>query len=320
MPCLIRSRESAVCLLLLALLLGGCRSSMGPRMPKELSAPAATAYSRDQFNADVAAYRTAASAGDLEKARTLRNQIAYHIMADVESSYSRFEMSLYSTRAVQSTLSDATELGLTAATAVVGATDVKDILAASSAAFQGTWTSYDKNFFQQKTTEAIIAQMRASRKSKLAQLITALDARDVNSYPWDAVWIDLVEFYYAGTIPSAMVEIASTAGAKADEAARTLKNAQNALTPRTPAQARQAVDIRATYDHLKTALAEQDHGRSESARATLREILKTAGYSPEANASSEDLLELFRKAMAEAATDNDKLATLNAAVAAANLK
>ena len=293
----------------------GCRSNMGPKMPKELGAPSVYLYPKDEFKQDVLNYRTDVATNQLDAARALRNQMAYRVMADVEDGYGRFEMSLTSSRALQSTLADATTLGLTAATSVVGAVDVKDILAVTTTAFHGTWTSYDKNFFQQKTTEAIISQMRASRKTKQAQLITNLDTRDVTSYPWDAAWLDLVDFYYAGTVPSALVEISSNAGLQAEQATIKLNNAVAALTPRTPAQAQQAVDIRSTYTRLAAAVNGSDTAAAAAAADTLRKILTDAGYTPGTGESGTDLLADFRKAMAEAASDNDKLAKLNQAVA-----
>ena len=149
-----------------------------------------------EFAADVAAYRaavanipvdavkgSATTSPDLSRALALRNQIAYRVMGDIESSYSKFEMSLTTQRAGFETGSDAVQLGISAAATVVGASDVKDILNASLTAFTGTRTSLDKNFFQEKTTESIISEMRAARKTKQAQLITNLATRDVASYP-----------------------------------------------------------------------------------------------------------------------------------------
>lgn len=295
----------------------GCRSNMGPKMPKELGAPALYLYPKDQFQQDVLSYRADVASGQLDAAKALRNQMAYRVMADIESSYGGFEMKLSSGRAIQATLADATSLGLTAATTVVTGTDVKDILAATGVAFQGTWTSYDKNFFQQKTTEALISQMRASRKTKQAQLITGLATRDVASYPWDAVWIDLVDFYYAGTVPSAMVEIASNAGSNAQTATEKLNNAMAALTPRTPAQAQEAVDIRAAYTKLAAAINGSDKAKSAAAMQIVRKILTDCGYSPATDEGEAALLADLRKAMADASADNNKLAKLSQAIAAA---
>lgn len=313
-------RLGPLCLGVFAIFLCGCPSNMGPKMPKELTAPSATLYPADSFKSDLDKYRAAVTGNDLTTARTIRDQMAYRVMADIESSYGGFEMKLSSSRATQATLADATTLGLTAATSVVGASDVKSILAAAGTAFQGTWTSYDKNFFQQKTTEALIAQMRATRRTLQAQLITSLGTRDVASYPWDAVWIDLIRFYYAGTVPSALVEIASNAGTQANKATETLNNAVAALTPRTPQQAQSAVEIRSAYEKLAAAVNGTDATKSAAAEATLRKILTDAGYSPAADENGAALLADLRKAMADAATDNDKLAKLSAAVAAADVK
>jgi hypothetical protein len=294
-------------------------STMGPKLPKVMGAPSISSYSQADFKSDIALYRAAVAVPDLPKAQTLRNQIAYHVMADIESSYSKFEMRLTTNRAAQVTLSDATVLGMTAATGLVGATDVKDILAATSSAFQGSWQSYDKNFFREKTTESLVSQMRATRKTLQAQLITSLGTRDVSSYPWDAVWIDLIDFYYAGTVPSALVEIASGTGTKADAATTTLKNAVAAMTPATPVQAKQSISNRTAYEKLKSAANGADAAKSASAIQSLRQILTAAGYAPKADDGAKELLDIFHKAIDDATIDNDKLVKLSAAVAAANI-
>jgi hypothetical protein len=292
---------------------------MGPKMPKELAAPSISSYGASQFNADVSAYRDDVKKGDLAAAQTLRNEIAYRVMTGIESGYGRFEMRLTTLRAGAQTGSDALQLGLTAATTVVGASDIKDILSATSTAFHGTWTSLDKNYFQDKTTEAIISQMRATRKTKQAQIITSLATRNVTSYPLDAAWIDLVDFYYAGTVPSALVEIASDAGSKADTATKDLNKAMAELTPATPQQASQSISNRTAYEKLKSAVNGSDAAKSAAALQTLRQILTAAGYAPKADASATDLLALFRKAIDDATSDDSKLAALSAAVAAANI-
>jgi hypothetical protein len=112
-----------------------------------------------------------------------------------------------------------------------------------------------------------------------------------------------------------LVEISSNAGLQAEQATIKLNNAVAALTPRTPAQAQQAVDIRSTYTRLAAAVNGSDTAAAAAAADTLRKILTDAGYTPGTGESGTDLLADFRKAMAEAASDNDKLAKLNQAVA-----
>jgi hypothetical protein len=307
--------------------ISGCMSTMGPKMPREMTSPSITSYSKSEFDRDVKAYRCAmgtpveedkqtctTTVPDLPRALALRNQIAYRVMADIESSYSKFEMSLTSRRATQGTLSDMTVLGMTAATGLVGVGDVKDILAATSLAFQGSSQSYDKNFFREKTTESLVSQMRATRKTLQAQLIKSLETRnDVTTYPWDAVWIDLVDFYYAGTVPSALVEIASSTGASADEATVKLSDAVASLTPCTPIQAKQLISIRSEYTKLEAAVNSADNTVSESAATSLKAILTAAGITPNASGKATDLLAQFHQALT-GANCGEKLKALNMAV------
>ncbi len=303
----------------LLLMAAGCGSTMGPRLPRELSAPSLLIYSQADFKRDADAYHAAIQSKDLAGAQALRNQIAYRVMADVESGYGQFEMRLTSQRATFETASDAIQLGITAATTVVGVGDVKDILAASLSAFQGTRLSYDKNWYREKTTEALLSQMRATRKTKQAQLILSLGTRDVVSYPLEAAWIDLVDFYYAGTVPSALVEIATTAGADAKVGAGKLNDAIAQMTP-----VKQSISNRTAYERLKAALAGTDDAKKDSAIKALHSILIDTGYSPDANATGEELLRLLRKAMSDTDPDIDtkgeKLKALSAAVAAANVQ
>jgi hypothetical protein len=295
----------------------GClHHTMSPKVPNEMSSTNAS-YSKKQFEDDVTLYRTKYSASDWATAEALRNQIAYRVMGDIENSYGKFEVALTTNRAAILTSSDAVQLGLAAATGVVGSVDVKDLLAASLTAFQGSRTSFDKNYFQEKTTEALIAQMRASRRNLQARLLLNLGTRDVRSYPFDAAWIDLVQYYYAGTVPSALVELASKAGSDAQDANAKVDQAVDQLTPTTPKQAKQAISIRSAFQQLSADVASADAGRSQRAEQLLRTILNSAGYTMPADATVQQLLEQFRRAMSEAASDNEKLNKLNSAVQAA---
>lgn len=298
----------------------GCVHTMAPKLPRELSASAVVTYSKNEFEADRNDYRKAVAAGDMSRALLLRNQIAYRVMADIESSYGGFETNLTASRAGIQTTSDAIQLGMTAASTVVGSSDVKDLLTASLSAFKGTSLSFDKNYFQEKTTEALISQMRASRQVLQARLLLSLGTRDVSSYPLDAAWIDLVDYYYSGTVPSALVAIATKAGSDATQASAKVDAAVKALTPATPAQAKQAVDIRTVYNDLSAQVASSDSTTASTALQKLRTILEAAGYNPPPNAAGQDLLALFRQAMHDASIDDSKLAALSAAVQAAQIK
>jgi type II secretory pathway pseudopilin PulG len=111
---------------------------------------------------------------------------------------------------------------------------------------------------------------------------------------------------------SALRVRAQALGANLDATTRPLHYVS---TPQeAPAQARQAVDIRATYEKLKIASTGTDTVNSGNAIQSLRKILTATGYKPDANATAQDLLVLLRAAMVAASEDDDKLASLSAAI------
>ena len=309
--------------------LTGCMNTMAPTTPKILS-PSITSYPASAYSGDVTAYRTAMNAKDYARARVLRDQIVYRTLADIESTYGRFEVRLTTSRATESVLADTAELGITAATAVVGASDVKDILAASLSGFQGTQLSIDKNFFREKTTESLISQMRADRKNLEAQIVLRLGTEDVipttdpttkaniAAYPLDAAWIDVTQYYYAGTVPSALVSIATATGNNATAAADKLSKAVQSLTPTTAAQALQSVSLRTVYQKLSEAANSTDTAVSGPAITSLRALLTACGTRPDASATAAQLLDQLKQAIIATTTDDAKLKALSDAIT--NLK
>jgi len=290
--------------------LTGCFNTMAPTQPKIL-APAITSYPVKDYNSDVNSYRSA---------------IIYRTLADIESTYGHFEVQLTTSRATKSVLADTTQLGLTAATTVVSASDVKDILAASLSGFQGSQLSFDKNFFREKTTESLISQMRADRKNLEAQIISRLAAQDVipttdpttkaniAAYSLDAAWIDITQYYYAGTVPSALVSIATTTGNNATVAAKALTSAVNNLVPPTAAQLKTAKQI---SDELLTLFADatgSDETKGSAAQKRIKAVLSDLNEAVAPNASANDLVSALKNYFSATDKDKTKLAALQVAL------
>lgn len=286
----------------------GCLRA-APKMPSVIASPPDIYYTGADLKADVNNYRVLIRNAKADDAKAERNQIVYRVVAQLDAAYGRFEVTLTTTRAGYETAGAATNLGLTAAATVVGATNIKDILTATSTAFQGTQVSFDKNFFAQQTTQALVSQMRASRKVLQAQIIQGLTTKDVISYPLEAAWTDIIAYYYAGTLPSALVAVASKAGSDDVTADQTLVDAKS-LTAFTPEQAQSAISVRSAYTQINKQLKSSD--TAAAATETLKRILSGAGVTFSANASANDLLSSLRNAMAAAASSPallDKLAT-----------
>lgn len=283
---------------------------IAPKMPPPLASMAPINYSSSALDADVASYHASIANHALENAKTQRNQIVFRIIAQIDAAYGAFELNLSTRRAGLQTGGDAAQLGLSAAATLVGASDVKDILSATSTAFQGTRLSVDKNFYEQKTTESLVSQMRASRKNLQAQILQSLSNRDVNSYPLESAWGDVVNYYYAGTIPSALVDIAGKAGNDAVQADQHLKDTVEDLT-------HAAITTRSEYEKLSKAISSGETASVNAARDILVKILTAAKITFDSSAPASKLLDAMKQAMIEAADDDAKAKTLTDAVKSA---
>ncbi len=281
---------------------------VAPKMPKTLASPVPIIYAPGDFQRNVNAYRADVAAGALDRAKAERDEICYRVMAQIEAAYSQFESTTLTSRAGFQTGGDAAQLGLTAAATVVGAAGVKDILDATAGALQGTRLSFDKNFFEQKTTEALISQMRATRKTQQAALLVSLNQCSVQDYPLEAAWTDLIRYYHAGTIPSALVDIASKAGADDQKAEQHLTTVVSQLT-------KSFVSIRATRESLAKDIASSDPATVAAATTKLTQILSALNLTPNSTDPGA-MLQALTNYMAQAVDDDAKLAALTAAMQA----
>jgi hypothetical protein len=78
-----------------------------------------------------------------------------------------------------------------------------------------------------------------------------------------------------------------------------------------------AISIRSEYQRLSQQIASGDPTQVSSAADALQKIFTAAQISCDAKASPAELLDLFKKAMSDAADDDAKLDKLNTAVQSA---
>jgi len=170
--------------------------------------------------ADLADYRKLLSGTtpDVPAATRQRNNIINRITVDVESSYKRYETTLFSQRATLDTVGDMVEVGVSAATTVVGGADVKSLLAAGLTGLKGSRLSYSKNFYREKTTEIIIARMEAGRAQIKNQIVQKMTNLGADRYPFEEAWSGLIDFFYAGTLEGGLEGLAADAGSSVTKA------------------------------------------------------------------------------------------------------
>jgi hypothetical protein len=254
-------------------------------------------------------YDDAVTAGDtvsLGKAQIYRNEIVHAGLGFIDDNYNQFENDLFVGRATSNIGFDLTELGVAAATGITNGERVKTILAIALTAFKGGRKSIDMNLFRERTTEVIAQKMRGSR-SKILQGIYQGLALPVSRYPLGAAIDDLINYVYAGSLNSAMLELAQDAGenAKNARAAAQEFKLNPFLTEKQIGMLRSISDAR---EDLRGKLFSTDQATAQAALIRIRGILTTL-YNAQvvaAAATPTDLFNLLQAKIADATRNRDQ--------------
>jgi hypothetical protein len=168
--------------------------------------------------------------GPLKVAR--RNAILYEYIWLVDANYYTYEVGFFSGQAYVSTAADLAVMGTDAAAAITGTAATKSILAAVAGGVVGARSTYQKNFFDQITREAIVAQMRASRATTLAEIMQGMSACSAMipcaangiTYTLEQGLLDVAAYYRDGTVISAVEAISSSTSQQAAAARQAMKS------------------------------------------------------------------------------------------------
>jgi hypothetical protein len=160
-----------------------------------------------------------------------RNESIRKLIAYIDVRYMHFRHDIVANGKHSGAIASGLTLATDIAATLTESTGVKDNYIALSALIQGGETIYNKEYLFQRTLDALVTQMDASRKSKLVEIRRSM-LLDVTEYPGESAIADIFDYYYAGTINGAIVHTQKTASedeSKSSEALRT-------LTDRSPEQ------------------------------------------------------------------------------------
>lgn len=146
-----------------------------------------------------------------------RNQYIFSALAVADVRYSEFRQALVSNKNHTASVSDALVLAMTVAGALTESAGVKANYLQGIALVTGTSAIYDKNYLQSQTVSALIAQMDANRQIKRLDIIKQM-TQSIGHYPSAAAYNDVIEYYNAGTVISAIMGIQAAAKVKEEEA------------------------------------------------------------------------------------------------------
>lgn len=278
----------------LTLALSGC-ALVTPPPPKSVRYEGdSTQYSKDDLNSERAKYDTAmtGTTPNLAAARLLRDRMIHRIRVDIDIWYAAQEAQLYEQRAGMNTFADFVELGLAGATSLTNGEHAKTVLATILSVGKGTRLSFDKNWFREKATESLINTMRSGRNTKLADILQKMTANSADKYTFEEAWGDLIAYYQAGTIYSALVSLSADTGQKATKSEAELKKAN---------EPRYAKLFKATEQDVTTT--EQIRAKAAAmTEAQAREVLGKLKVVIPANADAAKITELLNAQVHKLAT------------------
>lgn len=151
---------------------------------------------------------------DAAKAKAIRQRFIETRMAVIDTYFKEFQAGLVKENVRVDFGAALLGVGVGAAGSLVAET-ASQILSAVSGGLAGAQAAYGKSVLYDKALSALLAQMQAGRKVVAAQIYQRWD-QDIVQYPMWMARTDLDAYYFAGSLPGAI--LGTTADAKVKEA------------------------------------------------------------------------------------------------------
>jgi uncharacterized membrane protein YiaA len=248
-----------------ALALAGCKTIGNGGAPEpafDIDADLKALSSEFNASTSVSSYYNQAAAGG-PVAVSARNRFISGRLVQIDLQYIRFIRSLTADKQRLDTAGDLLNLTLNVAGTLTGGERAKANLAAAATALNGTKTTVDKQYFYEKSMDALVGTMNAKRKVVLVGILTGLATKSVDEYPFELALTQLNEYYMAGTLSGAIqfINVQSAEQEKASDI--DIKNIPR-LTETT-------VSIKDGIKQLNLALAHATLDKARQALAALGE-------------------------------------------------
>ena len=166
---------------------------------------------------------------DAAQAKAVRNRMIETRMAVIDVYFKEFQSDLVKENVRAEFLIALIGVGVGGAGALVSET-ASQILSAVSGGLAGGQAAYSKAVLYDKAMSALVAQMQASRKVIKVQIFERW-AQDIDKYPMWMARTDLEAYYFAGSVPGAIISTAADAKVKDAEADAKLRIVLRAITP-----------------------------------------------------------------------------------------
>jgi len=190
-------------------------------------------YTELEYSRDIVNYQIATTPGclDNEGALLTRNKIIYGIKTDIDVVFGKEFKKHFGAQNGSAVLGDILSLGSTATASIATNTATKTLFAALGTAFSGLSLSFQKNYYGQQAFQVLGTAMLASRTKQANIIDNNVMLTDVTKYPLEKAKADLANYYTAGTLPGALVELQQEATAAKQTQEKLATDIQAKLMP-----------------------------------------------------------------------------------------
>lgn len=146
-----------------------------------------------------------------------RNRFVMGRIVQIDLRYIDFIRTMTNDRQQLDAATDLATFTINVAGTLVGGVRSGKNLAAAAAVIGGTRETVVKDFYYEKSMDALVGTMNAQRKEVLVTILTGLKSGSIERYPFELALTQLHEYYMAGTLNGALRFI-NTASAEKEKA------------------------------------------------------------------------------------------------------
>ncbi|MEW6025473.1 MAG: hypothetical protein AB1807_25430 [Pseudomonadota bacterium] len=151
---------------------------------------------------------------DTDQKVAARNRFVMGRIVQIDLRYIDFIRTMTNDRQQLDAATDLATFTINVAGTLVGGVRSGKNLAAAAAVIGGTRETVVKDFYYEKSMDALVGTMNARRKEVLVSILAGLKAGSIEQYPFELALTQLHEYYMAGTLNGALRFINTTSAEK----------------------------------------------------------------------------------------------------------
>ena len=151
---------------------------------------------------------------DTDQKVAARNRFVMGRIVQIDLRYIDFIRTMTNDRQQLDAATDLATFTINVAGTLVGGVRSGKNLAAAAAVIGGTRETVVKDFYYEKSMDALVGTMNAQRKEVLVSILAGLKAGSIEQYPFDLALTQLHEYYMAGPLNGALRFINTTSAEK----------------------------------------------------------------------------------------------------------